>query len=57
MKDFNLKSAKDGAKVCTKDGKYVRLLTFDRESTSFPIVGLIENRKVDKDSENDLKMV
>ena len=68
MKDFNLKSAKDGAKVCTKEGKYVRLLTFDRESTSFPIVGLIENRKVccyttagkyyiDKDSENDLKMV
>ena len=26
MKDFNLTSAKDGAKVCTKDGKSVRLL-------------------------------
>lgn len=46
MKDFNLTSAKDGAKVCTKDGKSVRLLAFDRESASFPIVGLIENRKV-----------
>lgn len=68
MKDFNLTSAKDGAKVCTKEGKSVRLLAFDRESASFPIVGLIENRKVccytidgkyyaDKDSDNDLRMV
>ena len=68
MKEFNLKLAKNGAKVCTKDGKSVRLLAFDRENAAFPIVGLIENRRVccytingkyyiDKDSENDLKMV
>ena len=68
MKKFSLISAKSGAKVCTKDGKSVRLLAFDRESASFPIVGLIENRKVccytidgkyyaDKDSDNDLRMV
>ena len=68
MKKFSLKSSKDGAKVCTKNGKPVRLLAFDRENATFPIVGLIENKKVccvtidgkyyaDKDSDNDLRMV
>ncbi len=68
MKEFNLKLAKEGAKVCTKSGKPVRLLAFDRDSLSFPLVALIENRKVccyttagkfyvDKNSDNDLEMV
>lgn len=68
MKKFNLITAKEGAKVCTKLGKSVRLIAFDRESAKFPIVGLIENKKVccytidgkyyaDKDSDNDLRMV
>lgn len=68
MKEFNLKLAKEGEKVCTKSGKPVRLLAFDRDSLSFPLVALIENRKVccyttagkfyvDKNSDNDLEMV
>ena len=67
MKEFNLKQAKEGAKVCTKSGKSVRILAFDRTSRSFPLVALIENKKVccytnegkyyvDRDSENDLRM-
>ena len=67
MKEFNLKLAKDGARVCTKTGKIVRILAFDRTSHSFPLVALIENKKVccytsegkyyvDRDSDNDLRM-
>ena len=68
MKKFNLKAAQEGEKVCNKLGKSVRLIAFDRESKKFPIVGLIENKKVccytfdgkyyaDKDSDNDLRML
>lgn len=68
MKKFNLKMAQEGAEVCTKSGKSVRILAFDRASRLFPIVTLIENKKVccysregkyyaDKDSDNDLMMV
>lgn len=68
MKKFNLKLAKGGAKVCTKSGKEVRILAFDRKSNNFPIVALIENIKLccytlegkfylDKDSDNDLRLL
>lgn len=68
MKKFNLKKARAGADVCTKSGHSVRILTFDRDNSVFPIVALIENKRVacytdsgkffaDKDSDNDLRMV
>ena len=68
MKKFNLKMAREGADICTKSGKSVRILAFDRSSVHFPIVALIENRRLccytnagkyymDRDSDNDLRMV
>ena len=43
MKPFNLEAAKAGAPVCTRDGRAVRFLCFDRENDRYPIVGLIRN--------------
>lgn len=68
MRRFNLKEARAGAKTCTKSGKSVRIIAFDRDSIRFPIVALIDNRKlacytnngkfyIDRDSDNDLMMV
>jgi len=67
MKKFNLIKAKQGSKVITKNGKDVNIIYFERDSKNFPLVVLIENKKVeqytldgklytDKDSELDLKM-
>ena len=42
MKEFNLKEAKAGKPVCTRDGRPVRIICFDRTSvTNRPIVALI----------------
>ncbi len=68
MKKFNLKEAKMGAETCTKDGKPIRILAFDRDSRVFPIVALIDNKRVccytvegryyvDKTSDYDIMMV
>ena len=68
MRKFNLKLAQEGAAVCTKSKKNVRLLVFDRDNPAFPIVALIENKQVccytvdgkyyaNKDSDNDLYML
>ena len=43
MKDFDLRAAKRGAAVCTRDGEEVRIICFDRICTIFPIVGLRRN--------------
>lgn len=67
MKKFNLKKAQRGDEVVTKSGKSARILLFDRTSRRFPLVVIIENKKVfyytnegkfylDKPSENDLVM-
>ena len=42
MKPFNFEELKKGKAVCTKDGYPVRILCFDRKSTKFPIVALID---------------
>lgn len=42
MKPFNLEEAKAGKPVCTRNGYPVKIITFERNSISFPIVGLIE---------------
>jgi len=41
MKAFDLKAAQGGAKVCTRDGRAVHLLTFGRKSDTHPLVGLV----------------
>ena len=67
MKRFNLKKAIDGDEVCTKSGKSAKILLFDRDSNTFPLVAIINNRNVycytadgtfyrDKNSDNDLVM-
>ena len=43
MKPFDLRAAKAGAPVCTRDGEEVRIICFDRICTIFPIVGLRRN--------------
>ena len=40
MKEFNLEEAKAGKPVCTRDGKDVRILCFDRKEKSYCIAGL-----------------
>lgn len=43
MKEFNLEEAKAGKPVCTRDGKPVRIICFDRKDqyNTFPIVALV----------------
>jgi hypothetical protein len=67
MKKFDIKEAKEGNPVITRDEKEAKILLFDRSSNNFPIVAIIENKTVlyynengtfylDKESENDLFM-
>lgn len=67
MKKFDLRKAKAGQAIVTESGKPVNILYFERDSKNFPIVALIENKKVeqytidgklyiDRDSDLDLKM-
>lgn len=41
MKKFNLESAKAGKPVCTRDGRSVRIICFDKKGSDHPIVALI----------------
>jgi len=65
MKKFDLTEAIAGKEVVTKDGKLVKILYHERDNDKFPIVAIIENKKVvlytidgkfyiDKDSKEDL---
>lgn len=65
MKKFKLSEAEKGAELVTKKGKSIKILHFERDSPHFPIVGIIENKKVefytvegkvylDKESDNDI---
>ena len=67
MKKFNLSKAKKGESVITRKGKDVNIICFTRDSKNFPLVVLIENKKIealtlegklyiDKDSDTDLFM-
>jgi hypothetical protein len=46
MKKFNLSEAKAGKKVVTREGKEVKMLHFTREVERFPLVAIIENKRV-----------
>lgn len=43
MKPFDLEKAKEGKPVCTRDGRPVRIICYDRKDEKYPIVALIEN--------------
>ncbi|SHF49177.1 DEAD/DEAH box helicase [Dysgonomonas macrotermitis] len=66
-KKFDLEKAKTGIDVVTKSGKQAKILLFDRDNSTFPLVVIIGNKNVyyytidgkfykDKDSDNDLIM-
>jgi len=68
MRKFNLKKAQNGSDVKTKSGIAAKILLFDRDSRTFPLVVILNNKKVyyyttegkfynDKDSDLDLVMV
>lgn len=42
LKPFDLKAAKAGKSVCTRDGKKARIICFDRKGDICPIIALIE---------------
>lgn len=42
MKDFDIELAKKGHPVCTREGKPVRILTFDMKTEYYPIVAIID---------------
>lgn len=41
LRPFDVQKAKDGAEVVTRDGKSVRIISYDRVDKSYPIVGLV----------------
>lgn len=41
MKEFDIEKAKNGAKVCTRDGRPVRVVCWDAKRGNFPIQVLI----------------
>ena len=48
MKPFNLESAKEGKKVVTREGRNVRLVSFNNDNPRYPIVGIIEHNDCDE---------
>ena len=42
MKDFNLHEAKMGAEVCTREGGYAKITTFDNGSITCPITAIYD---------------
>lgn len=43
LKPFDIQKAREGKPVCTRDGRKVRIICFNRESIGFPIIALIKN--------------
>lgn len=43
MKPFDIELAKKGHPVCTRDGRKVRILCFDRKGSYYHIVALVED--------------
>ena len=73
LKEFNIKAAKAGKPVCTRDGRKVRILCYDLKGAKYPIVAAIETHDYiaesisvydrngrfdhDKENNNDLMML
>ena len=43
LKPFDIKKAREGKPVCTRDGRKARIICFNRESIGFPIIALVKN--------------
>lgn len=43
MKEFDLKAAKAGKAVCTRDGRKARIICWDRKGSDHPIIALVES--------------
>ena len=43
LKPFDIQKAREGKPVCTRDGRSVRIICFNRESIGFPIIALVKN--------------
>lgn len=48
FKPFDLKKAKEGKPVCTRDGRKVRIICFDRNNRKNPIIALVEDESVER---------
>lgn len=45
LKPFDLEAAKAGKPVCTRDGRKVRIISFDRHGEDCPIIALVVDSK------------
>ena len=50
MKEFDLHAAKMGAEVCTREGGYAKITTFDNGDVIFPITAIFEQHKYETKS-------
>lgn len=41
MKPFDIQKAREGAEVCTRNGRKVRIVCTDRTDALYPIIGLV----------------
>lgn len=42
MKEFDLKLAKAGKPICTRDGKEAKIICFDAKREGYPIIALVD---------------
>lgn len=47
MKPFNLKEAKAGKPVCTRDGRRVEIISFDNSNNNYPISARVFSNDTD----------
>lgn len=48
LKPFNLEAAKAGKPVCTRNGRKARIIAFDAENNSHPIIALVKTDYIEK---------
>ena len=48
MKEFDLEKAKAGLGVCTREGGYAKITTFDNNCSIFPITAIFEHFESEK---------
>lgn len=44
LKPFDLEAARSGKPVCTRDGRKVRIICFDKKDSIYPIIALVESQ-------------
>ena len=51
MKKFNEEEAKAGKPVCTRDGRDVNIISYERNHKNYPIIALVPHNKFKDDDE------